>query len=71
MDDALRLDASDGIMPLQFALFCFVVAGFALYAAFITAQVWLAATILLRLCEGNYVRATLWFSVLTFLVFVR
>ena len=53
-------------MPLLFALFCFVMAGFAFFAAFIAVQIWLAATILLRLSEGSYVRASLWSCVLTF-----
>ena len=61
-------NASDGVMPLLFALFCFVMAGFAFFAAFIAVQIWLAATILLRLSEGSYVRAALWSCVLAFLV---
>jgi hypothetical protein len=56
-------------MPLLFALFCFVMAGFAFFAAFIAAQIWLAATILLRLSEGSYVRAAFWSCVLA--LFVR
>jgi len=63
---ALRLDASDGVVPLLFALLCFVLAGLAL--ALIAAHIWLAATILLRLCEGKYVRAALWSCVFAFLV---
>jgi hypothetical protein len=55
-------------MLLLFALFCFVVAGFAFFAAFIAVHIWLAATILLRLSEGSYVRAALWSCVLAFLV---
>ena len=61
-------NASDGVMPLLLALFCFVMAGFAFFAAFIAVQIWLAATILLRLSEGRYVRAALWSCVLAFLV---
>lgn len=60
--------ASDGVMLLLFALLCFIVAGFAFYVAFIAAQIWCAATILLRLCEGRYIRAALWSCVLGFLV---
>jgi hypothetical protein len=51
-----------------FALFCFIIAGFAFFAAFIAVQIWLAATILVRLCEGRYIRAALWSCVLAFLV---
>src|SRR5262245_21168133 len=47
-------------MSLVLALFCFVIAGFAFFAAFMAVQIWLAATILLRLSEGSYVRAALW-----------
>ena len=61
-------NASDGVMLLLLALFCFVIAGFAFFMAFIAVQIWLAATILLRLCEGRYVRAALWSCVLAFLV---
>ena len=55
-------------MLLLLALFCFIVAGFAFFAAFIIVQIWLAATILLRLSEGRYIRAALWSCVLAFLV---
>jgi uncharacterized YccA/Bax inhibitor family protein len=68
---ALGLEASDGAMPILFALFCFVMAGFAFFAAFIAAQIWLAATILLRICEGSYIRAAIWSCILALLVFVR
>ena len=61
-------NASDGEMLLLFSLFCFIIAGFAFFAAFIAVQIWLAATILLRLSEGRYVRAALWSCVLAFLV---
>jgi hypothetical protein len=54
-------------MPLLFALFCFAIAGFALFAAFIAVHIWLAATILLRVSEHSYVRAALWSCVLAFL----
>ena len=57
-------------MLLLLALFCFIVAGFAFFAAFIIVQIWLAATILLRLSEGSYVRAVVWSCVLAFLVHV-
>ena len=67
---ATDYDASDGVMLLLLALFCFVMAGFAFFAAFITMQLWLAATILLRLCEGKYVRAAVWFCVLAFFVHI-
>jgi hypothetical protein len=61
-------NASDGVTPLLFALFCFVIAGFAFFAAFIAAHSWLAVAILLRLSEGSYIRAALWSCVLAFLV---
>jgi hypothetical protein len=61
-------DKSDGVMLLLLSLFGFVIAGFAFFAAFIAVQIWLAATILLRLSEGSYVRAALWSCVLAFLV---
>ena len=61
-------NGGDGAMLLLLALFCFIVAGFAFFVAFIAVQIWLAATILLRLCEGRYVRAALWSCVLAFLV---
>jgi hypothetical protein len=38
----------------------------AFFAAFIAVQIWLAATILLRLSEGRYIRAALWSCVLAF-----
>ena len=68
---ALGLDTSYTVMPFLFALFCFVVAGFAFFAAFIAVQVWLAATILMRLYERSYVRAALWSCVWAFSVLVR
>jgi|RhiMetStandDraft_4_1073278.scaffolds.fasta_scaffold598213_1 hypothetical protein len=60
--------ASSGVGWLLFSLFCVIIAGYAFFAAFIAVQIWLAATILLRLCEGKYVRAALWCCVLAFLV---
>jgi hypothetical protein len=50
-------------MSLLFALFCFTMAGFAFFAAFIAVQIWLTATILLQLCEGKFVRAALWLCI--------
>ena len=61
---------SDGGMLLLSSLICFVIAGFAFFAAFIAVHIWLAATILLRLSEGRYVRATLWSCALVFLVLI-
>jgi hypothetical protein len=55
-------------MPLLIALFCFIIAAYSFFVAFVAAQIWLAATILLRLCEGKFVRAALWACVLAFLV---
>ncbi len=55
-------------MPLLFALLCFVIATPALLAAFAAAHVWLAATVLLRLGAGAYVRAVLWFCALVYLI---
>jgi hypothetical protein len=55
-------------MLLLFSLICFIVAGYAFFAAFIAVQIWLAATIVLRLCEGKYVTAALWSCVLAFFV---
>jgi hypothetical protein len=52
-------NASDGIMLLLLSLFGFIIAGFAFFTAFIAGQIWLAATIFLRLSEGRYVRAVL------------
>jgi hypothetical protein len=60
--------ASSGVGWLLFSLFCFIVAAYAFFAAFIALQIWLAATILLRLTEGRYIRAALWSCVLAFLV---
>ena len=57
-------------MPLLFALLCFAIAGSALVAAFVAAHVWLAATIVLRLFAGEYVRAVLWFCILASLVHI-
>jgi hypothetical protein len=36
-------------MQLLFSLICFIIAVFAFFATFIAVQIWLAATILLRL----------------------
>lgn len=56
--------ASNGVVPLLLALLCFAVAGPALVVAFVALHVWLAATIVLRLIAGAYVRAVLWGGVL-------
>ena len=48
------------LVPLLLALLGFAIAGPALVVAFVTAHVWLAATILLRLGNGDYVKAVLW-----------
>jgi hypothetical protein len=61
-------NASDGAMLLLFSLFCFIIAAYAFFAAFIALQIWLAAAIVLRLSEGSYVKAALWSCVLAFLV---
>jgi uncharacterized SAM-binding protein YcdF (DUF218 family) len=52
--------ASDGVMPLLFAMFCLAIAAYCFVAVFIAVHIWLAATVLLRLCEGKFVRAALW-----------
>jgi hypothetical protein len=40
-------NASSGVGWLLFSLFCFIIAGYAFFAAFIAVQIWLAATLLL------------------------
>ena len=55
-------------MLLLFSLICFIIAAYAFFVAFIAVQIWLAATILLRLSEGRYVRAAVCACVLAFLV---
>ena len=55
-------------MPLLFALLCFAIAVPALLVAFVAAHIWLAATIVLRLGAGAYVRAALWCCVLAALI---
>ena len=62
--------ASGAVVPLSFAALCFAIAGPALFAGFIAAHVWLAATILLRLCTGAYVKAGLWLRLLAALVYL-
>jgi hypothetical protein len=61
-------NASDGAMLLLLSLFGFIIAGYAFFAAFIALQIWLAATIVLRLCERKFVKAALSSCVLAFLV---
>ena len=61
-------NGGDGVMLILFSLFCFTIAGASFFVAFIAVQIWLAATILLRLSKGSYVRAALWSCVLAFLV---
>jgi hypothetical protein len=63
-------NASNGVMLLLLALFCFIIAAYAFFAAFIAVQIWLAATIALRASEGRYVRAALWSCVLAFLIHI-
>jgi len=55
-------------MLILLSIVCFIIAAYAFLAAFIAAHIWLAATILLRLSEGRYVRAVLWSCVLAFFV---
>jgi hypothetical protein len=55
-------------MPLLFALFCFAIAGLSFFVAFVALHIWLAATFLVRLCEGKYIQATLWLGLLAYLV---
>jgi hypothetical protein len=55
-------------MLLLFSLICFIIAAFAFFVAFIAVQIWLAATLVLRLCEGKYIRVAVWSCVLAFLV---
>jgi hypothetical protein len=62
-------NASNGVILILLSIICFVIAGYAFFAAFIAVQIWLAATILLRLTEGRYVwAAALWSCVLALLV---
>jgi hypothetical protein len=61
-------NASDRVALLLFALFCFIVAAYAFFATCIAVQIWLAATILLRLCRSRYIRAALWSCALVFLI---
>jgi hypothetical protein len=56
------------VMSLLLALLGFAIAGPALLVAFVAAHVWLATTIVLRLCAGAYVRAALWCCILAALV---
>jgi hypothetical protein len=60
--------ASDGVMPLLFAMLCFAIAAYSFFVVFVAVHIWLVATILLRLCEGKYVRAALWSFILAWLV---
>ena len=57
-------------MPLLFAMLGFAIAAYAFVVVFVAAHLWLAATIVLRLGEGNYVRAVLWGCVLVWLVHI-
>ena len=59
---------SDGVMWLLLAMTGFAIAVYSFFVVFVAVHIWLAATILLRLCEGSYVRAALWSCVLAFLV---
>jgi hypothetical protein len=56
------------VVSLLLALLGFAIAGPALLVAFVAAHVWLAATILLRLGAGHYVRAALWLCILAALI---
>jgi hypothetical protein len=51
-------------------MFCFVVVLYSVVVVFIAVQIWLAAQIALRLCEGKFIRAALWSCVLAFLVHI-
>jgi hypothetical protein len=55
-------------MPLLITFIGFAIAVPALLVAFVAAHLWLAATIVLRLGTGQYVRAALWFYILGTLV---
>jgi hypothetical protein len=57
-------------MLILFSLFCFIIAWAAFSVAFIAAHIWLVATIVLRLCEGKYIKAALWSCVLAFLIHI-
>jgi hypothetical protein len=58
--------ASDGIVPLLFAMLCFAIAAYSFFMVFVAMHIWLVATILLRLCERKFIRAALWSSVLAY-----
>jgi hypothetical protein len=62
--------ASDGVVPLLFAMFCLAIAAYSFFVVFVAVHIWLAATGLLRLLEGKYIRAALWFCILAWLVHI-
>jgi hypothetical protein len=61
-------DTSNGVGWLLLAMLCFAIAAYSFFVVFVAVHIWLVATILLRLCDGKYIRAALWSCVLAFLI---
>ena len=53
---------------MLFALLMLTIATLALFVAFVSTLIWLAATMVVRLCDGKYIQAALWFCLLAWLV---
>jgi hypothetical protein len=61
---------STGVLAIMFSIACFVVAIYCFTVAIIAAHVWLIVTVLLRLLDRQWWRATWWFAVLLCLLYV-
>ena len=63
-------DDSDGVAWIIFAIVCFVIAAVSFSIAYACAHIWLIATLLLRLCEGKWIRAGWWALLLALLIHI-
>jgi hypothetical protein len=61
-------DDSTGVAALMFAMVCFAIMLFAFSIAFAALHLWAISTLLLRLMERRWLRATGWMLVLALLI---
>jgi hypothetical protein len=61
---------SSGVLAIMFAIVCFVIAIAAFSIALVAAHLFCLSTGLLRLTEGERLKAAIWFAALALLVWV-
>jgi hypothetical protein len=65
-----RHDEDIGVGWILLAMLGLAITFIAFWVVVVSAHIWLLATILMRVCEGIYVRAVVWSCILAWLVYI-